>query len=152
MPANYQSIGLIKLILPQAKIIHITRDPIDVSWSIFNNHFESLEPNFCSLTEIGQYHHLYQKIMDNWQAVLPTFIHQISYEKLVETPEVEITKVLAFCKLEFQSNCLSMAGPKRYIRTLSDIQLREGIQKNNEKKWLPYNKHLQPLFDALRNL
>jgi len=149
MPANYQSIGLIKLILPQAKIIHIKRDPIDVSWSIFNNHFESLEPYFCSLIEIGQYHHLYQKIMDNWQAVLPNFVHHISYEQLVETPEVEITKVLAFCKLEFQSNCLSMAGSKRYIRTLSDIQLREGIQKNNEKKWLSYNKYLQPLFDAL---
>lgn len=149
MPANYQSIGLIKMLMPHAKIIHITRDPIDVSWSIFRNHFESLEPYFCSLPEIAQYHQFYQTVMKQWEKVIPTFIHTISYEDLILNPKQEMKNILTFCQLDFENDCLNLSSGKRYISTLSDIQLRAGIKQNRESSWLPYKEFLAPLFDAL---
>jgi tetratricopeptide (TPR) repeat protein len=148
MPANYQSIGLIKMLMPHAKIVHITRDPIDVSWSIFRNHFESLEPYFCSLSEIAQYHQCYQTVMQHWQEIIPTFIHTIAYEDLILDPKKEIENILTFCQLGFEENCLNVSSGKRYISTLSDIQLRAGIQKNRASSWLPYKEFLAPLFDV----
>jgi tetratricopeptide (TPR) repeat protein len=148
MPANYQSIGLIKMLMPQAKIIHITRDPIDVSWSIFRNNFASPEPYFCSLPEIIDYQHCYEKVMAHWNEYIPDFIHTISYEALVKAPDTEIKKVLSFCSLSFQPECLAFAQQKRMITTLSDIQLREGINADRVKNWLPYAKFLKPLLTA----
>jgi tetratricopeptide (TPR) repeat protein len=150
MPANYQSIGLIKMLLPHAKIIHITRNKIDVSWSIFRNNFESLEPYFCSLSEIAQYHQHYQKIMKHWEKVVPTFFHTISYENLVLNPKKEIGAVLNFCQLDFESDCLTLSNDKRYINTLSDIQLRGEIKQNTGNSWLPYQAFLEPLFEKLQ--
>lgn len=150
MPANYQSIGLIKMLMPQAKVIHITRDPVDVSWSIYRNHFSSPEPYFCSLNEIGQYHHSYERVMQHWQNVCPGYIHTIAYQDLVTHPQREISKVLQFCGLEFESMCLEFSQQQRYIGTLSDVQLRQGIQTNTAGAWQPYRQHLQPLFDALK--
>ena len=149
MPANYQSIGLIKMLMPHAKIVHITRDPIDVSWSIFRNHFESLEPYFCSLPEIAQYHQRYQTVMKHWEKVIPTFIHTIAYKDLILNPEQEIENILAFCQLDFEEDCFNLSSGKRHISTLSDIQLRTGIKQNRESSWLPYKEFLKPLFDAL---
>ncbi|MBL4765021.1 MAG: sulfotransferase [Colwellia sp.] len=149
MPANYQSIGLIKMLMPHAKIIHITRNPIDVSWSVFRNNFESLEPYFCSLPEIAQYHQLYQTVMNHWHTLIPTFIHTVAYEDLILAPEQEIKNILAFCQLDLEDNCFNVPSEKRYIRTLSDTQLRAGINQNRERNWLPYKEFLEPLFDAL---
>lgn len=149
MPANFQSIGLIKMLMPHAKVIHITRDPIDVSWSIFRNNFESLEPYFCSLPEIAQYHQLYQSVMAHWEEVIPDFFHTVSYDNLVSNPEKEIKNILSFCQLDFQDNCLGFSQETRHIRTLSDVQLREGIVNNRTNSWLPYKAFLKPLFDAL---
>jgi len=149
MPANYQSIGLIKMLMPHAKIIHVTRNPIDVSWSIFRNHFESLEPYFCSLPEIAQYHQLYQTVMNHWDKLIPSFIHTVAYEDLIMTPELEIKKALAFCQLNPEENCFNISSEKRHIRTLSDVQLRAGINQNRVRSWLPYKEFLAPLFNAL---
>ncbi|XPF96258.1 tetratricopeptide repeat-containing sulfotransferase family protein [Colwellia sp. RE-S-Sl-9] len=149
MPANYQFIGLIKLLLPQAKIIHIKRDPRDVSWSIFKNNFGALEPNFCSQTEIGQYHQLYQKVMLHWKSVLPKEVYDIEYEDLVNSPENEITQVLAYCGLAFEKDCLNFSSKKRVIKTLSDTQLRKGIQKRSIPDWTPYEHELKAMFDLL---
>jgi len=149
MPANYQSIGLIKLLMPQAKIIHITRDPIDVSWSIFRNHFESLEPYFCSLNEIAQYHHCYKSVMEHWQRALPEFIHTVSYQDLINNPEQTLTEVFSFCGLDFQEACLNFSQHKRHISTLSNVQLRDGIKRDVNSSWQDYRDYLQPLIKAL---
>jgi len=149
MPANYQSIGLIKMLLPHAKVIHVSRKTKDVSWSIFTNHFDIPEPYFCSLTEIAQYHKKYQQVMSHWQTVLPEFIHHTRYEKLVENPKEELTKLLNFCSLSFQESCLSFAKKQRHIDTLSDVQLRNGLNANLNSKWLPYKEYLPACFDEL---
>jgi len=149
MPANYQSIGLIKMILPKAKIIHITRDTVDVSWSIFKNFFSSPEPYFCSLTEIGQYHHCYKKVMSFWQQEIPEFIYGINYQDLVSDTEIELKKLLMFIGLDFQAQCLELNTQSRYIGTLSDIQLRKGVSVAKKMAWKPYEPYLKSLFKAL---
>jgi len=149
MPANYQSIGLIKQILPQAKIIHIRRDVKDVSWSIFTNHFAANEPYFCSLDEIAQYHTIYQQVMSHWQNVLPDFVHHVNYEDLVKNPSTVLTDILAFCGLDFKSACLDFSDKERYISTLSDVQLRTGLQANRTKAWQVYEKYLPDCFNEL---
>lgn len=152
MPANYQSIGLIKLLLPHAKIIHITREPIDVSWSIYRNNFSANEPYFSALADIISYHHHYQSIMDHWLSSIPEFIHHISYENLVTNPSENITKLLHFCGLEFQHKCGSLNSQGRYINTLSDIQLRQGIDANLPKRWLHYQQYIPSLINAFKPL
>jgi len=149
MPANYQSIGLIKMLMPQAKVIHISRDSADVSWSIYQNNFEVAEPYFCSFTDIIKYHHCYQEVMTHWQQIIPDFIHNIEYDKLVSDPKKELTKVLDFCGLKFEHACLTFADEKRYISTLSDIQLRAGISKPQTGAYLPYQEYLPDQWKSL---
>jgi len=150
MPANYQSIGLIKMLLPHAKIIHITRDVKDVSWSIFSNHFAANEPYFCSFEDIAQYHQNYQQVMMHWQKVLPDYIHHIAYEELVINPKKILTKALSFCGLNFQNSCLNFSDQKSYIATLSDVQLRAGLQVNRTKAWQKYQAFLPECFNELK--
>jgi tetratricopeptide (TPR) repeat protein len=149
MPANYQSIGLIKMLFPHAKVIHISRAVKDVSWSIFTNNFDAAEPYFCSMSEIVNYHKNYQQVMSHWQQVLPEFIHNISYEGLVASPKESLTKLLNFCSLSYQEKCLSFENKSRHIDTLSDIQLRHGLQRNIGKGWLPYQEYLPTFFNTL---
>lgn len=149
MPANYQSIGLIKMLFPHAKVIHISREVKSVSWSIFTNHFDVPEPYFCSMTEIVQYHRWYQKVMEHWQQVLPEFIYHISYEDLVTSPEKALTKLLQFCSLEFQKACLHFTHESRHIDTLSDVQLRNGLNRDINTAWLPYKEYLPACFNDL---
>ncbi|MDP7591357.1 MAG: sulfotransferase [Litorilituus sp.] len=149
MPANYQSIGLIKIILPQAKVIHISRDAKDVTWSIFSNYFEANEPYFCSFEEIAQYHQNYQQIMAHWQKVLPEFFHSVSYDILVKNPQEVLSKVLAFCGLTYQTSCLDFAQQEGYVATLSDVQLREGLQAKRTKAWKNYEALLPICFHDL---
>ncbi len=149
MPANYQSIGLIKMLLPNAKIIHISRNVVDVSWSIFRNNFAAPEPYFCSLTEIALYHQQYQQVMQHWHNTLPDFICDVSYEQLVAEPASQIKEILSFCGLNYQASCLEVGDSRRYISTLSDTQLRQGIQQGNTGRWLPYKDYLQPWVNKL---
>ena len=149
MPANYQSIGLIKMLLPHAKIIHISRAVKEVSWSIFTNHFDAPEPYFCSLTEIADYHKNYREVMLHWQQLLPEFIHNISYEDLVRNPKEALIKLLKFCSLSFQDECLNFTEKQRHIGTLSDVQLRNGLQVNLKAAWLPYEQYLPDCFNEL---
>lgn len=149
MPANYQSIGLIKMLFPHAKVIHISREAKSVSWSIFTNHFDVPEPYFCSMQEIVQYHKCYQSVMIHWQQVIPEFIHHISYESLVSSPKETLTALLGFCDLNYQDACLDFAHESRFIDTLSDIQLRAGLSQKIEQAWLPYKDLLPACFDEL---
>ncbi len=149
MPANYQSIGLIKMLLPHAKIIHISRSVKDVTWSIFSNYFEANEPYFCSIDEIINYSKNYHEVMAHWHKVLPNFVHDLSYESLVNNPEEVLSKVLAFCGLSFQTACLNFSDRKGYIATLSDVQLRSGIKTNQNKAWQAYEELLPENFRQL---
>jgi len=148
-PLNFKWIGLIKLILPKSKIIHCTRDPKDICLSLFKNFFEG-ELNFSySLEEAGKYYKLYQNLMEFWKQLLPDFIYDISYEKLVENQEFESRKLLDFCNLDWDKNCLTFYRNKRGIVTASFAQARKPIYKNSVKSWQNYKNELLPIFKIL---
>ena len=148
-PLNFKWIGLIKLILPKSKIIHCTRDPKDICLSLFKNIFEG-QLNFSyTLEEVGKYYKLYQNLMKFWKQLLPDFIYDISYEKLVENQEFESKKLLDFCNLDWDKNCLTFYKNKRGIITVSFAQVRKPIYKNSVKSWQKYENELLPLFKIL---
>ena len=148
-PLNFKWIGLVKLILPKSKIIHCTRDPKDTCLSLFKNFFEG-ELNFSyNLEETGKYYKLYQNLMEFWKQLLPDFIYNISYEKLVENQEFESKKLLDFCNLDWDKNCLTFYRNKRGIVTASFAQARKPIYKNSVKSWQNYKNELLPMFKIL---
>ena len=148
-PLNFKWIGLIKLILPKSKIIHCTRDPKDTCLSLFKNFFEG-ELNFSyNLEEAAKYYKLYQNLMEFWKQLLPDFIYDISYEKLVENQEFESRKLLDFCNLDWDKNCLTFYRNKRGIVTASFAQARKPIYKNSVKSWQNYKNELLPMFKIL---
>jgi tetratricopeptide (TPR) repeat protein len=148
-PLNFRWIGLIKLILPKSKIIHCTRDPKDNCLSLFKNIFEG-QLHFCyDLEETGEYHKLYQNLMKFWKQLLPNFIYDISYEKLVKNQEFESRKLLDFCNLDWDKNCLTFYRNKRGIVTASFAQARKPIYKNSVKSWQNYKNELLPMFKIL---
>jgi len=148
-PLNFKWIGLIKLILPKSKIIHCTRDPKDTCLSLFKNFFEG-ELNFSyNLEEAAKYCKLYQNLMEFWKQLLPDFIYDISYEKLVENQEFESRKLLDFCNLDWDKNCLTFYRNKRGIVTASFAQARKPIYKNSVKSWQNYKNELLPMFKIL---
>ena len=150
-PLNFRWIGLIKLILPKSKIIHCTRDPRDTCLSLFKNIFEG-QLNFSyNLEETGKFHKLYQNLMEYWKKLLPDFIYDISYEKLVNKQQLETKKLLNFCNLDWDNNCLSFYNNKKSIITASFAQARKPIYKKSVKSWNNYENELLSLFNILEN-
>ena len=152
LPTNFKWVGLIKLILPGAKIIHCTRNPQDNCLSIFKNHFTSGKVNFAySLNEIVSFYNLYSDLMNYWNELLPNFVATVNYENLINNAEVEIRKLVEFCNLEWSDSCLNFYKNKRPIRTASDVQARSKIYKTSIDSWKNYEKHLKNTFLKLNN-
>jgi tetratricopeptide (TPR) repeat protein len=105
LPANFQSIGLIKTIFPHAKIIHLTRQFADTGLSIFKNYFDANEPYLCDLAELSAYKQLYSKLMQHWRQIYQDEIFEIEYETLVSQPQSTIQQVLTSCGLSYQQEC-----------------------------------------------
>ena len=145
MPHNFQYIGLIKAILPNAKIIHCTRDPMDNCLSVFKNYFNTKHYYSYDLTELGQYFNLYLELMEYWRNTLPGFIYDQSYERLVADQENQTRKLLDYCHLPWDDACLEFYKTRRKVRTASNAQVRRPIYKDSVKLWKRYEKQLQPL-------
>lgn len=150
LPANFQSIGLIKALFPDARIIHITRHFEDTALSIYKNHFAVNEPYLCDLAELSTYNALYLNLMQHWHDIYPKQILEISYESLVEQHEVSMKKVLAYCGLSAQANCwqsnkgeidssmLPRSVPSRLVKTLSSAQVTKPVYKGAVGSHIPY--------------
>ena len=150
MPLNFRFIGMIRLMLPQAKIIHCRRDPLDTCLSIFKNYFSG-DGNYYAydLGELGRYYTLYRDLMRHWHGVLPGFIHDIHYEDLVADQEQQSRALLAYCGLEWDDACLAFHRTERPIQTASAAQVRRPIYKDSVRSWKRYEEWLAPLVDAL---
>jgi tetratricopeptide (TPR) repeat protein len=151
MPHNFLRIGFIKTILPNAKIIHLTRDPMDNCLSIFKNDFSSGHAYSYDMTELGQYYHLYLDLMKYWRNNLPDFIYDLNYEELVDDQEGQVRKLLEYCNLPWDDACLEFHKTRRKVKTASNAQVRQPIYKDSVNLWKRYEKQLQPLHDAIYN-
>jgi len=151
LPANFLNIGLIKLILPESKIIHCCRNPKDNIFSIFKNHFTSNKITFASdLDETVEYYNLYIDLMNFWNKLIPNFILNLKYEDLVKDTEIEVKKLLNFCELPWEKNCLEFYKNKRPIKTASDTQVRNKIYATSVNKWKKYERYLEKYYDKLK--
>ena len=151
-PKNFLSIGFIKLVLPNAKIIHCDRNPKDTIFSIFKNHFTSGQVTFAyDLNETVEYYNLYHNLMDYWNKILPNFIFNIKYENLISNPEDEIRNLLNVCDLDWNKDCLNFHNNKRIIKTASDVQARNKIYNSSVNSWKNYDKYIKKYFLKLNN-
>lgn len=152
MPNNFRHIGLISLILPKAKIIDARRAPMDCCFSGYKQLFAEGQEFSYSLNDIGRYYKGYVDLMDHWNTVLPGRIHRISHESLLDNFEDEVRDLLVYLDLPFEENCLAFHKTERAVRTASAEQVRRSLNRSGQDRWLPFEKYLDPLKQALGSL
>lgn len=149
LPHNFLYIGFIRMILPNARIIHCTRDPMDTCLSIFKTYLPKGHPCSCDMSELGQYYRMYLELMDYWRDTLPGFVYDQSYEDLVGSQKEQVSKLLQHCGLQWDDACLDFHKTRRKIKTASNVQVRRPIYSDSVKLWRRYEKHLEPLRAAI---
>jgi len=149
MPNNFVHIGLIHLILPNARIIDVRRHPMACCFSGFKQHFARGQNFSYSLDDIGRYYRDYVEVMAHFDAVLPGRIHRVIYEDLVDNTESEVRRLLAHCGLPFEESCLRFFENSRPVRTASSEQVRQPIYREGVDHWRHYEPWLEPLKTAL---
>ena len=150
MPLNFRWIGIILSAFPEAKVIHLERDPRATCWSIYKHYFPAEgNPYAYDLADLADYYKLYTDLMSFWHDRYPNIIFDISYEAMTENPEEEIRKLLTFCDLEWEAPCLEFHLTKRAVKTMSATQIRNKMYKGSSGAWRNFEKHLQPLIKAL---
>ena len=149
MPNNFLHVGLIKLILPNATVIDARRHPMACCFSGFKQLFAEGQEFTYGLTDIGEYYKYYVDLMDHWDEVIPDFVLRVQHEDVVADTETQVRRLLDFCGLEFEQQCLEFYKTKRNVRTPSSEQVRQPIYKTGLAHWRNFEDHLQPLIDAL---
>ena len=149
MPNNWQHVGLIRLILPNAKILDARRSPLDCGFSNFKQHFARGQTFAYSLDDFGKYYRDYVRLMAHFDRVQPGKIHRVIHERLVNDPEAEVRALLAYCGLEYEEQCLRFHENKRAVRTASSEQVRQPLSRLAFDRWRMYDQWLGPLKRAL---
>jgi len=146
MPQNFVNLGLIHAALPNAKIIHMQRHPIDTCLSIYFHYFSHLHPYANDLSHLAHYYREYLRLMEHWRAVLPAdTLLEIPYESLIATQEVWTRRALDFLRLPFDPRCLDFHQTDRVVITFSKWQVRQKISSSSVGRWLHYQEHVGPL-------
>jgi tetratricopeptide (TPR) repeat protein len=150
-PANFCYVGLIQLALPNARIIHVRRDPRDTAFSCFSILFEDDHLPFTyDLPELGRYIRAYQALMEHWRKVLlPGVMLEVQYEEIVNDLAAQARRIIAHCGLPWDDACLQFHRTKRAVRTASAAQVRQPIYRSSIGRWRDYEDLLQPLLGEL---
>jgi tetratricopeptide (TPR) repeat protein len=150
MLGNVYHIGLIRLALPGARVIHTRRDPLETCFSCFSQAFGRGLPYVNDLTELGHYYRAYEALMAHWRAALPEpFIYELDYETLIEDFETEVRRLLDFCGLPFDPACLNFHENPRVVFTASNTQVRKPLYRDSLNRARAYGALLDPLRKAL---
>ncbi len=149
MPNNFRHIGLIHLILPNARIIDARRAPMDCCFSGFKQLFAEGQEFTYGLTEIGRYFADYVDLMQHWDDVLPGRVLRVQHEDVLDDPEGQIRRMLDYCGLDFEEACLNFHKTSRAVRTASSEQVRQPINRAGQGAWVPYDPWLGDLRAAL---
>jgi len=145
MPYNFMFIGLIKMIFPNAKLVHCVRHPLDICLANYQRCFRSGNYHSYNLEELGQYFLGYYQLMQHWYSLIPDFIYPLHYERLVTNQEEESRELLEFCGLDWEDKVLNFQENKRSVRTASVVQVRQKMYTSSANKWQRYAKHLELL-------
>jgi tetratricopeptide (TPR) repeat protein len=149
MPSNFFHVGLIHLILPNARIIDARRSPLGCCFSNFKQHFQAGLWFSYDLQDIGHYYRSYVRLMDHFDAVLPGRVHRVYYENLVADLEGEVRRLLDYCGLQFEEQCLRFHETQRVVQTASSEQVRQPLYTDGVDQWRNYEPWLGKLRDAL---
>jgi tetratricopeptide (TPR) repeat protein len=148
-PNNFAHIGLIQLILPNARIIDVRRHPVGCCFSAFKQHFAIGQPFTYSLSDLARYYRDYVELMAHVDTVLPGRVHRVIYEQLVADPEAEVRRLLDHCGLAFEDGCLRFYENPRAVRTASSEQVRRPIFTDATDHWRHFQPWLGPLIEGL---
>ncbi|KZN61081.1 hypothetical protein N473_22330 [Pseudoalteromonas luteoviolacea CPMOR-1] len=143
LPSNFQNVGLIYKLFPNARVIHLTREFKANAWSVYSNHFAENEPYFCSLTEFELYADIEQQVMSHFATRIKRNIYEVSYEKLIEEPERTIQKILNFIYLKYEPECMEFYKSRAKVSTLSKTQVRQPIHTRSLSRWQIFEAHIE---------
>ena len=151
MPWNFHFPGLIHLVLPNARIIHARRDPVDTCLSCFSILFDGDGNHYTyDLGELGRFYRSYETLMAHWRAVLPAGVMiEVQYEEVVADLEDQARRIIDHCGLTWDDACLAFHKTRRSVRTSSVAQVRQPIYRSSVGRWRPYREHLRPLLHEL---
>ena len=149
MPNNFMHVGLIRLILPNARIVDARRHPLGSGFSAFKQHFAQGQTFSYDLADIGRYYRDYVELMAHFDAAAPGAVHRVIYEDLVEDTEGETRRLLDYCGLPFEDACLRFHETRRAVRTVSSEQVRRPIYRDGLTQWRAYESWLEPMKAAL---
>ncbi len=149
MPFNFLFAPLIKMALPNAKIIHTRRNPVDTCLSCYFQNFAGGSEFSFDLRDAGLYYRNYEMVMDRWRNELGLEMLEVDYEETVTDTETVVRRILDFCGLEFEPECLSAHRSKRPVITASYQQVRQPVYTKSVERWRNYEQHLSPLLEVL---
>src|ERR1700683_4870104 len=152
MPNNFRHLGLIHLILPNAKIIDARREPMACCFSNFKQLFASGQEFSYSFEDIARYYRAYLELMQHWDGALPGRILRVQYEDLVDDLQTHVRRMLDFCELEFEPDCVEFFKTERTVHTASSEQVRLPIYREGKDQWRKFEPWLNPLKSALGDL
>lgn len=152
LPMNFWNVGFIAKALPQARILHLVRDPIDTCFSNLRTLFAGVAAYSYEQAELAGFYIEYRRMMDHWHSVIPGRILDVRYSQLVKDPEAVATEIATFCGLEYQPAMVDVSRSMGRVATASATLARQGIRRDRGELWRHYERHLQPLVTALRPL
>ena len=148
-PNNFIFVGLLKIALPNAKIINAMRHPMDSCFGTYKQLFASGQPFSYDLTEVGEYYLQYRRLMDHWEKVAPGYVLDVRYEEVVADLESQVRRLLDFCGLPFEEGCLEFYNTERAVKTASSEQVRRPIYSTSVNLWKHYEHRLGELIEVL---
>ncbi len=150
MPQNFRWIGFLAQAMPGVKIIHMQREPAASCWSMFKMQFGS-HGYTNDMLDLGEYYKLYLDLMEFWRREYPGQVYDLDYQALTENQERETRKLLEYCGLDWEDQCLEFYKTERAVKTPSGKQVRQKMYTGSSEAWKKYAQHLQPLLDALNS-
>jgi tetratricopeptide (TPR) repeat protein len=151
LPSNFLALGFVMRALPEARIIHMKRDPIDTCFSNLRTYFGQAAAYSYNQSDLADYFAGYQRLMAHWHEVAPGRILDVDYNRFVSDPESGAKAVFDYCGLDFHPAALQVDRPGGISATASMVHVRQGILKDRGRAWLPYERYLRPLIEALRS-
>jgi len=151
-PLNFQYVGFILEAFPEAKIIHLKRDARATCWSIYKHFFSDIANGWAyNFKDLAGFYNSYSKMMTFWHELFPNKIYDISYEDLTANQEEETRKLLEYCDLDWDENCLNFHKNERAVKTASALQVREKMYQGSSDVWKKYEAYLKPLIKGLKS-
>ena len=148
MPQNFRFIGLLAAAFPEARIIHVKRNPAAVCWANYKQYFVSKSMGYCyALDDVISYHKLYENLMEFWANTLSHRIYDLNYEQLTVNQESETRQLIDYLGLDWDENCLSPQNNTRSVATASNLQVRKKVYQGSSEQWRKYQPFLNGAFD-----